>query len=71
MGGNSLGLVELSLVLFSALGWAIYELHALREKPPIKPDDDKSDAPISDGHGRRTQDEAASSTATPRHPERQ
>ncbi len=68
MGGNWLALVELSLVLFSALGWAIYELYALREKPPIKSKDDQPDAPES---GTRTPDEATSSTAASRHPERQ
>lgn len=68
MSGNWLGLIELSLVLLSALGWAVYELHALRKKPPA---DSSADPPSADKTTGSAAVSAADSAAPPRHPERQ
>ncbi len=60
MSGNWLGLVELLLVLLAVLGWAFYELYALRAKPP-------AEAITADEKDGAT----AKSAPPPRHPERQ
>ena len=68
MSGNWLGLVELSLALLSALGWAVYELYALRVKPPA---DSSADQPGADKTAGPPADSTTDSAAPPRHPERQ
>lgn len=68
MSGNLLGLIELALVFLVVLGWAFYELYALKAEPPADSHDGTGRADDAAG---TAPDRSAGSATAPRHPERQ